>query len=518
MPHRGATPETEQRAIEGVPASGHRAKSSSSSTASTNTPLSPSKSAASLLRTAATRPSLITIASAAGAAASPRLSANLSLWERLHAEGAVESARMRELWAKECAARDEIGFVESGSARPWCDRPNAAKGRALIKEREPTAFCLAGFAMTNVDVGTAPADSKAITSTRAPAKRPSQLSKSPRTPAQPMVGLLAAPRGGVAAASTTPVATPPVSPRAVITATASPPGVSRSGGDGPRRSAPVRRASSFERDQQSATTTASQSRTSLRRNRSFESLPTSKPNGGSPPDGDGAAGEDTEAGGSGGGRPTASGPRFMRRTASFEIASAKSGQIREQLKLQAEDMLPPPPPGTDGSYRNGIGARNAANAPPGDSIGGVGLIEEGAALLREQPLRFTRWRGQTCGWSLINPTTSGGSATVVGSPNAHRALQGSTLAHGRLSLPVTDRGHPVEARGSKGHVDASGNAEQADTGAGREQEDPLGLHAAAARFVTEHYPTTEAELVETNLAKMATAMASSMLEKSAVLT
>lgn len=90
--------------------------------------------------------------------------------------------------------------------------------------------------------------------------------------------------------------------------------------------------------------------------------------------------------------------------------------------------------------------------------------------------------------SLVNPTTA--SASIPSSP---RAVHGAILTSGAT--------YP-------------GAGMQHDAAASRPQpsNDPLGLHAAAEQYVQERWPATEAELVETNLAKMATAMAHSMID------
>ena len=427
--------------------------------------------AASLLTTAASRPSLITIASATGAAASPRLSANLSLWERLYAEGAVESARMRELWAKECESRDERGFVEGHSARPWCDRPNAVKRRTLIKEREPTAFSLAGFAMTNVDVVASRSPPQA-----APTSRGGSASAAPTTTRTvTAVGTAESEASAGARASASASTSAARNPRAVRRTKSF---------ERDTSTRAVRRTKSFERDASKSSAApppggeGTSHRTPLRRNRSFEGLPGTK-TAASAASAASAPIEPIE-------QPS-SVPSFMRRTASFHIASAKSDQIREKLRQDKEDQQPPPPPGmaSQASPQRAAGKSPTAStkSPPGTK-----LIDDGAGLLPKEPLRFTRWRGQTCGWSLVNPTTA--SASIPSSP---RAVHGAILTSGAT--------YP-------------GAGMQHDTAASRPQpsNDPLGLHAAAEQYVQERWPATEAELVETNLAKMATAMAHSMID------
>jgi hypothetical protein len=77
---------------------------------------------------------------------------NQTLWSRLHAEGAVESARLRALWDEECRHR-EVTNTRADASPPWYARPHASASRTAIRSKPPPAAKLGSYAVASVSAG-----------------------------------------------------------------------------------------------------------------------------------------------------------------------------------------------------------------------------------------------------------------------------------------------------------------------------------------------------------------------------
>ena len=82
-----------------------------------------------------------------------RLPPNLSLWDRLYAEGALESSHQRALWQEECARRDRETATARNGFRPRSsgrsDRPAALATRRELSERSAPSLSLGVYELRN---------------------------------------------------------------------------------------------------------------------------------------------------------------------------------------------------------------------------------------------------------------------------------------------------------------------------------------------------------------------------------
>ena len=129
----------------------------------------------------------------------PSLTSSLSIWQRLHAEGAVESTRLRSLWQLDLQDRERGGWS-------WLDRPHQEALRQRVRERRPSAYSLDGYAMATTQW----TDECRPRMPRTPRPRPT--SKSPTRPE----------RSGASSARAKPVAPPETAEAATLGTAKSP--------------------------------------------------------------------------------------------------------------------------------------------------------------------------------------------------------------------------------------------------------------------------------------------------------